>query len=61
MLDAEYNAQVMEHFLNPRNVGELKDAHAIGTAVNPSCGDTMKLYLKVDAGRIADLRFKTFG
>lgn len=61
MLDAEYNAKVMDHFLNPRNVGELPDAHAVGTAVNPHCGDTMKLYLKVEAGRVADLRFKTFG
>ncbi len=61
MLDAEYNATVMEHFLNPRNVGELKDASAIGIAVNPHCGDTMKLYIKVADGRIADLRFKTFG
>ncbi len=56
-----YSQTVMEHFRNPRNVGELADADAVGEATNPVCGDTTRLYLKVVAGRIADVRFQTLG
>jgi nitrogen fixation NifU-like protein len=51
----------MDHFSNPRNVGELSDANGIGEVGNPTCGDIMKMYIKVEDGRIADIRFKTFG
>ena len=52
---------VMEHFSNPRNVGEIPDADGIGVEGNPVCGDVMKIYIKVKDGRIADVKFKTFG
>lgn len=56
-----YSQKVMDHFSNPRNVGELSDANGIGEVGNPTCGDIMKMYIKVENGRIADIRFKTFG
>jgi len=56
-----YSAKVMEHFQNPRNVGEIKDADGIGEIGNPVCGDIMKLYIKVKDDRITDAKFKTFG
>lgn len=56
-----YSPTVLDHFRNPRNVGEIVDAHGVGEAANPVCGDTMRLYLKIEEGRIADARFKTFG
>jgi nitrogen fixation NifU-like protein len=56
-----YSQKVMDHFSNPRNVGELPDANGIGEVGNPTCGDIMKMYIKVEDGRIADIRFKTFG
>jgi len=56
-----YSQKVMDHFSNPRNVGELADANGIGEVGNPTCGDIMKMYIKVEDGRIADIRFKTFG
>lgn len=56
-----YSDKVMEHFTNPRNVGELPDADGIGEIGNAKCGDIMKMYIKVKDGRIADVRFKTFG
>ena len=56
-----YNAIVMEHFQNPRNAGELKDADGVGTVGNPACGDVMTIYIKVDNDVITDIRFKTFG
>jgi nitrogen fixation NifU-like protein len=56
-----YSAKVMEHFQNPRNVGEIKDADGIGEIGNPVCGDIMKLYIKVKDNRILDAKFKTFG
>jgi nitrogen fixation NifU-like protein len=56
-----YSEKVMEHFANPRNVGEIKDADGIGEIGNPVCGDIMKLYIKVKDNRIADVKFKTFG
>jgi len=51
----------MEHFMNPRNVGEIEDADGIGEVGNPVCGDMMTFYIKVDDGRLSDVKFKTFG
>jgi nitrogen fixation NifU-like protein len=51
----------MDHFMHPRNMGEIEDATAIGEVGNPACGDVMKLYLKIEDGRITDAKFKTFG
>jgi nitrogen fixation NifU-like protein len=56
-----YSQKVMEHFMNPRNVGEMPDADGIGTEGNPVCGDVMKLYIKVKDDRIVDAKFQTFG
>ncbi len=56
-----YSEKVMDHFMNPRNMGEIKDADAVGTVGNPACGDVMRLYLKVDGEKISDAKFKTFG
>jgi nitrogen fixation NifU-like protein len=56
-----YSERVMDHFSNPRNVGEIEDADGIGTEGNPICGDVMKIYIKVLDGRIEDVKFKTFG
>ncbi|MBI4318398.1 MAG: Fe-S cluster assembly scaffold protein NifU [Chloroflexi bacterium] len=56
-----YSDVVMDHFSNPRNVGEIMDADGVGTEGNPVCGDIMKIYIKVNDGRIADIKFKTFG
>jgi nitrogen fixation NifU-like protein len=56
-----YSDKVMDHFKNPRNVGEIEDADGVGTVGNPKCGDIMKIYLKVDGNTIKDVRFKTFG
>jgi nitrogen fixation NifU-like protein len=56
-----YSEKVMDHFMNPRNMGEIKDADAIGTVGNPACGDVMRLYLKVEDEKILDAKFKTFG
>ncbi len=56
-----YSDRVMDHFSNPRNVGELDDANGIGEVGNAKCGDIMKMYIKVDKGVITDVRFKTFG
>lgn len=56
-----YSEKVMDHFRNPRNVGEIPDADGIGTVGNPVCGDIMTVYIKVKDNRIADIKFKTFG
>lgn len=56
-----YTPKVIEHFTNPRNVGEIKDADGIGTVGNPSCGDIMKMYIKVKDNIITDVKFQTFG
>lgn len=56
-----YNEKVIEHFSNPRNVGELPDADGIGETGSFKCGDTMKLYIKVEDGRITDVKFQTYG
>jgi nitrogen fixation NifU-like protein len=56
-----YTEKVLEHFKNPHNVGELKDADAEGTVGNPVCGDLMTMYIKVKDDRIEDIKFKTYG
>lgn len=56
-----YSDKVMDHFANPRNVGEIEDADGIGEVGNAKCGDIMKMYIKVDNGIITDVKFKTFG
>jgi len=56
-----YSAKVIEHFQNPRNVGEIEDADGVGTVGNASCGDIMSIYIKVEDDIITDIRFKTFG
>jgi len=58
---AFYSEKVMEHFKNPRNVGEIKDADGIGEVGNPVCGDMMTFYIKVNNNRIENVKFKTFG
>lgn len=57
----EYSKKVMDHFLHPRNVGEIENADAIGEIGNIACGDALRLYLKLKDGRIVDAKFKTFG
>ncbi|MFH1540358.1 MAG: Fe-S cluster assembly scaffold protein NifU [Elusimicrobiota bacterium] len=57
----QYSTKVMEHFSNPRNVGEIEDADGIGNVGNPICGDIMRLYIKVENEIIVDAKFKTFG
>ena len=56
-----YSEKVMDHFANPRNVGEIPDADGVGEVGNPTCGDIMKMYLKIKDGVITDVKFKTFG
>ena len=56
-----YSEKVMDHFENPRNVGEIPDANGVGTVGNAKCGDIMRMYLKVENGVIEDVKFKTFG
>lgn len=56
-----YSEKVMDHFANPRNVGEIENADGIGEIGNEKCGDIMKMYLKIDGGVITDVKFKTFG
>ena len=56
-----YSEKVMDHFANPRNVGEIENADGIGEVGNPKCGDIMKMYLKIENGIISDVKFKTFG
>ena len=57
----KYSEKVMDHFTNPRNVGEIENADGVGVVGNAKCGDIMKMYLKIDDGVITDCRFKTFG
>ncbi len=56
-----YNEVVMDHFMNPRNVGEIKDADGVGEEGNPVCGDMMTFYIKVKDNKLEDVKFKTFG
>lgn len=57
----QYSDKVMDHFMNPRNVGEIADADASGMVGNAKCGDIMKVYLKIENNIIVDAKFKTFG
>jgi len=57
----EYSDKVMDHFMHPRNVGEIENADATGMVGNPKCGDIMKVYLKIENDIIVDAKFKTFG
>ena len=59
--NTQYSKKVMEHFADPHNVGEIADADGIGNVGNPVCGDIMRLFIKVQDGRIVDAKFKTFG
>ena len=56
-----YSEKVMDHFSNPRNVGEVADPNAVGQVGNPKCGDIMKITMKIEDGVIEDVKFKTFG
>ena len=56
-----YTDLVMDHFTNPRNVGVIEDADAVGREGNPVCGDMMEMFLKIEDGQIADIKFRTFG
>ena len=58
---ALYSEKVMDHFLNPRNVGVIEDANGIGEVGNAKCGDIMKIYLKIEDGIVKDVKFETFG
>ncbi|KYK21607.1 iron-sulfur cluster assembly scaffold protein [Thermoplasmatales archaeon SG8-52-2] len=57
----KYSEKVLDHFKNPRNIGEIKDADGIGTVGNPTCGDVMTIYIKVKDNKIQDIKFKTYG
>jgi len=57
----EYSEKVMDHFINPRNVGEMEDASGVGTVGNAKCGDIMRVFLKIENDVIIDATFKTFG
>ena len=57
----QYSEKVMDHFMNPRNVGEIENADGVGMVGNAKCGDIMKMYLKIDDDVITDCKFKTFG
>lgn len=56
-----YSEKVMDHFKNPRNVGEIEDASGVGEVGNVKCGDIMRIYLQVEDGIIKDIKFRTFG
>ena len=56
-----YSEKVMDHFRNPRNVGEIENADGVGEVGNAKCGDIMKMYLKIDGDIISDVKFETFG
>lgn len=56
-----YSEKVIDHFSNPRNVGEIEDASGVGTVGNAKCGDIMRIFLKIENGIIEDVKFKTFG
>ena len=57
----QYSEKVMDHFMNPRNVGEIENADGVGTVGNAKCGDIMKMYLKIENDVVIDCKFKTFG
>ena len=56
-----YSEKVMDHFKNPRNVGEIKDANGIGEVGNAKCGDIMRIYLKIENNIVEDVKFETYG
>jgi nitrogen fixation NifU-like protein len=56
-----YSEKVLDHFRNPRNVGEIEDPDGVGTVGNPVCGDVMSIYIKVNDDKIEDIKFRTFG
>ena len=56
-----YSEKVMDHFMHPRNVGEIENADGVGEVCNAKCGDIMKIYLKIDGGVVTDAKFQTFG
>ncbi|MEW6738970.1 Fe-S cluster assembly scaffold protein NifU [Dissulfurispira sp.] len=56
-----YSQKVMDHFMNPRNVGEIPDADGVGMEGNPTCGDAMQLFIKIENDVIVDAKFRTFG
>lgn len=57
----KYSEKVMDHFMNPRNVGQIDNADGEGTVGNPICGDLMTFYIRVNSGRLSEVKFKTFG
>ena len=61
MAQVGYSKKVLEHFMNPRNVGSIEDADGYGKVGNPVCGDLMEMYIKVKDDHITDIKFKTFG
>jgi len=61
MGNVDYNKNVMDHFQNPRNMGEMENPDAEASVGNPSCGDVMKIMLKIDGDKIKDVKFQTFG
>ena len=61
MASGPYSEKVMDHFMNPRTVGEIEGASGVGEVGNPACGDMMRLYLKVEGGKIVEAKFRTFG
>lgn len=60
-IDELYSKKVLEHFKNPRNMGEIKDADGVATVGNPVCGDIMRLFIKVKDNKISDIKFQTLG
>jgi len=61
MAKGPYSDIVMDHFMNPRNMGEIEDANGVGEVGNPACGDVMKIFLKITDNIVEDVKFKTFG
>ena len=57
----DYSAKVMDHFTNPRNMGNIENSDGVGEVGNAKCGDIMKIFLKIEGDRIADVKFQTFG
>ena len=61
MVQGPYSEKVMDHFMHPRNMGEIEEPSGVGEVGNPACGDVMRLYLKIENDMIVDAKFKTFG
>lgn len=60
-MDQGYTSRMLEHFRNPRNTGEVADADGVGEVGNPACGDLMKITIRVDGGRLAEVKWRTLG